>query len=129
MSASPDARSLRDRFVIGASLLPPVALLMLAARWGWVPVPAWVFLTCMPPVLAVGMLLPQVFEPWHRRVSRGQAWLGRRLVFGLLLGVYVLAVVPIGFLMRRSGKNPLDLSRSGGSWVRSKGYGSLRDPF
>ena len=50
-------------------------------------------------------------------------------MFLLLLGVYGLAVVPLAFLMRLFGKRPLDVSRSGSSWVRSKGYGSLRDPF
>ncbi len=129
MSAPLGTRSLRDRFTIAASLLPPLALLMLAARCGWVPIPAWVFLVGMLPVLGVGMLFPRMFEPWHRQVSRGQAWLGRKLVFAALLGVYGVAVVPIGLVMRWVGKRPLDLSRSGSSWVRSKGYGSLRDPF
>lgn len=45
------------------------------------------------------------------------------------LGVYGVAVVPLAFLMRLFGKRPLDVSRSGSSWVQSKRYGSLRDPF
>ena len=129
MNARPPVHRLRDRFSIGASLLPPVALLMLAARWGWVAVSPRNCLLAMPLVLGLGMLLPAVFEPWHRWLSRVQAWCGRRLVFGVLLGVYALALVPIAFLMRWAGQRPLDLSRSGSSWVKSKGYGSLRDPF
>ena len=83
----------------------------------------------MPLMLGLGMLFPGAFASWHRWVSRGQAWLGGRLVFLLLLGVYGLAVVPLALLMRGLGQRPIDLSRSGSSWVRSKGYGSLHDPF
>ena len=123
------ARSLRNRFVIGASLLPPVALLMIAGRCGWVPVSPRTCLVAMPLILGLGMLFPGAFESWHRWISRGQAWLGGRLVFLLLVGVYGLVVIPLAFLMRGLGQRPIDLSRSGTSWVRSKGYGSLRDPF
>jgi hypothetical protein len=83
----------------------------------------------MPLVLGLGMLFPGVFASWHRWISRGQAWLGGRLVFLLLAGVYGLVLIPLAFLMRGLGQRPVDLSRSGSSWVRSKGYGSLRDPF
>ena len=123
------ARSLRNRFVSGASLLPPVALLMIASRWGWVPVSPRTCLVVMPLILGLGMLFPGAFESWHRWISRGQAWLGGRLVFLLLVGVYGLVLIPLAFLMRGLGQRPIDLSRSGSSWVRSKGYGSLRDPF
>lgn len=123
------ARSLRNRFVIGASLLPPVALLMIAGRCGWVPVSPRTCLVAMPLILGLGMLFSGAFESWHRWISRGQAWLGGRLVFLLLVGVYGLVVIPLAFLMRGLGQRPIDLSRSGSSWVRSKGYGSLRDPF
>lgn len=126
---SPAARGLRDRLAIGASLLPPVALLMLASRWGWVPVRSTVWLAAMPLVLAVGMLSPGWFAPWHRGVSRVQAGLGRFLVRLLLRVIHALAVVPMGLLMRCFGQHPVDRARTGSSWVRSKGYGSLRDPF
>ena len=129
MSPPPPVVRLRDRCIIGASLLPPVALLMLAARAGWVPVPVRYCLMAMPLVMGFGMLLPSVFEPWHRWLSRGQSWLGRRLVFLVLLAVYGLALVPIALLMRWAGQRPVDLARSGSSWVKSKGHGSLRDPF
>jgi amino acid permease len=129
MSRPETIRSLRDRFAIGASLIPPVALLMIASRAGWVAGSPRVYLAAMPVVLGLGMLFPKLAEPWHRRFSRMRSWLGGRLVFLLLLGVYGLAVVPLAFLMRLFGKRPLDVSRSGSSWVRSKGYGSLRDPF
>jgi hypothetical protein len=52
-----------------------------------------------------------------------------RLVFLLLLGVYGVAVVSLAFLMSLLGKRPLGVSRSGSSWVRSKGDASLRDSF
>jgi amino acid permease len=129
MSRPETVRSLRDRFAIGASLIPPVALLMIASRAGWVPGSPRVYLAAMPVVLGLGMLFPTLAEPWHRRFSRMRSWLGGRLVFLLLLGVYGVAVVPLAFLMRLFGKRPLDVSRSGSSWVQSKGYGSLRDPF
>lgn len=129
MSRPETIRSLRDRFAIGASLIPPVALLMIASRAGWVPGSPRAYLAAMPVVLGLGMLFPIFVEPWHRRFSRMRAWLGGRLVFLLFLGVYGVAVVPMAFLMRLVGKRPLDVSRSGSSWVRSKGYGSLRDPF
>ena len=129
MSRPGIVRSLRDRFAIGASLIPPVALLMIASRAGWVPGSPQVYLAVMPVVVGLGMLFPTLFEPWHRGFSRMRSWLGGRLVFLLLLGVYGVAVVPLAFLMRWAGKRPLDVSRSGSSWVRSKGYGSLRDPF
>ena len=129
MSRPETIRSLRDRFVIGASLIPPVALLMIASRAGWVPGSPRAYLAAMPVVLGLGMLFPIFVEPWHRRFSRMRAWLGGRLVFLLFLGVYGVAVVPMAFLMRLVGKRPLDVSRSGSSWVLSKAYGSLRDPF
>lgn len=129
MSRPRIVRSLRDRFAIGASLIPPVALLMIASRAGWVPGSPQVYLAVMPVVVGLGMLFPTLFEPWHRGFSRMRSWLGGRLVFLLLLGVYGVAVVPLAFLMRWAGKRPLDVSHSGSSWVRSKGYGSLRDPF
>lgn len=127
---SPDRpATLRDRFAIGASLLPPVALLMLAGRWGWVPIRPVACLVAMPVVLGIGMAFPGVFAPWHRRLSRIRSWLGGRLVFLLLLAVHGLAVIPLALLMRLFGQRPVDRARSGSSWVRSKGYGSLRDPF
>ncbi len=129
MSRPETIRSLRDRFAIGASLIPPVALLMIASRAGWVPGSPRAYLAAMPVVLGLGMLFPIFVAPWHRRFSRMRAWLGGRLVFLLFLGVYGVAVVPMAFLMRLVGQRPIDLSRSGSSWVRSKGFGSLRDPF
>jgi hypothetical protein len=129
MSRPETVRSFRDRFAIGASLIPPVALLMIANRAGWVPGSPRAFLAGMPVAVGLGMLFPTLFEPWHRGFSRMRSWLGGRLVFLLLLGVYGIAVVPLAFLMRLFGKRPLDVSRSGSSWVRSKGYGSLQDPF
>jgi hypothetical protein len=59
----------------------------------------------MPVVLGLGMLFPTLVEPWHRRFSRMRSWLGGRLVFLLLLGVYGVAVVPLAFLMRWVGKH------------------------
>lgn len=129
MNAPPSHRSLRERFAIGASLLPPVALLLLASRWGWVGIPARVCLLAMPGVIGLGMAFPGFFAPWYRVFSRVRSWLGGRLVFGLLLGIHGLVVIPMGFLMRALGQRPIDGARSGSSWVRSKGYGSLRDPF
>ena len=129
MSRPETVRSFRDRFAIGASLIPPVALLMIANRAGWVPGSPRVYLTVMPVAVGLGMLFPTLFEPWHRGFSRMRSWLGGRLVFLLLLGVYGIAVVPLAFLMRLFGKRPLDVARSGSSWVQSKGHGSLRDPF
>jgi len=121
--------SLRERLAIGASLLPPLALLMLAARWGWVPLRPLGLLGAMPLVLALGMLLPARFARWHRGLSRVQARLGRGVVLLLLRAIHLLAVVPLGGLMRLFGQRPVDLARTGSAWVRSKGYGSLRDPF
>ena len=86
MSRPETVRSFRDRFAIGASLIPPVALLMIANRAGWVPGSPRAFLAGMPVAVGLGMLFPTLFEPWHRGFSRMRSWLGGRLVFLLLLG-------------------------------------------
>ena len=109
--------------------LPPGARGRVANRGGWVGSPAGDGLLAMPGVSGLGMAFPEVFAPWYRGFSRVRSWLGGRLVFGLLLGIHGLVVIPMGFLMRALGQRPIDGARSGSSWVRSKGYGSLRDPF
>ena len=75
-------------------------------------------------VFWVGLLGEASLLPGPFRIDWSDGWCSC-----CCLGVYGVAVVPLAFLMRLLGKRPLDVSRSGSSWVRSKGDASLRDSF
>ena len=120
---------LSHRFQIGASLIPPFALLWLACRNGWIAIAPGVFLAAMPAALILGMLAPSVFSGWHRAVSRIQAWIGHRLVEGLLTLVFLAVVVPVGLLFRLSGRSFLELPPADSYWRKAPAPGSLRDQF
>lgn len=129
MKTSTKPRTFAERFQIGATLVPPFAVLWLASRKGWVPLPPVICLAAMPVAVLIGMALPGVFAPWHRFVSAVQSKVGRFILRIVLLAVFYLAVTPLGLLLRLSGKRFLDTADKGGSWVRSRPYGSLRDQF
>jgi len=123
------APSLRQRFEVGASLLPPVALGWLAARAGWLSVPPGWLLAAMPAVLAIGMGFPGPFMGWHQGVRRVQAWIGRHLLAALLGLVFLLVLLPIGWLLRLRGRSFLEAPSGDSFWTPSRPPGSLRDPF
>jgi hypothetical protein len=121
--------TLGERFRIGASLIPPFAILFLCSRRGWIPLTPWIGLGGMLLGLAAGMLLPAAFEPWHLGFSRVQAWIGRRIVAVLLGMVFLLVVLPIGLLLRWSGRGFLDRGRQDSYWHPARPPGSLKDGF
>ena len=122
-------RSLKDRFQIGASLIPPMALLWLASRNGWIPVPSWICLAALPGAVALGMLLPGVFAGWHRLFSHGQSWAGHRLLAGLLGLAFILTIIPIGLWLRFRGRSFLEPPTQGTYWVSARPPGSLKNQF
>ncbi len=122
-------RSFPERFQIGASLIPPIALAWIAARKGWLPLdPRWC-LAAMPVAVGVGMLLPGVFAGWHRLFSRVQSAVGRCLLAVLLRVVFLVAVLPIGLLMRARGRSFLKAPDGVSYWQPAKPPGSLRNQF
>lgn len=121
--------SLSDRFQIGASLLPPIALLWLASRRGWIPVPPGVFLAAMPGAVALGMLFPGAFFGWHRIITRIQSWMGARVLALLLGSVFLLAILPIGLWLRARGRSFLEPESSDTYWVSVRPPGSLKNQY
>lgn len=117
------------RFRIGASLIPPFALLWLGARKGWIPLdPRWP-LFAMPAALAIGFLLPAAFASWHIAFERLQAAVGRRIVAGLLALVWCTVILPVGLLLRLFGKRFLETRPRESHWNPARPHGSLLDGF
>jgi hypothetical protein len=91
---------------------------------------------CAVLLLAVSLLVPRVLAPLKRQWLRLGALL-HHVVGPLVLSlVYVLAIVPVGLLVRVFGKDPLSLRRdptAASYWIRREGGGlrpdSLRDQF
>lgn len=129
MKPPPLQMTLGERFRIGASLIPPFALLWIASRRGWIPLPpAWCLIS-MPVALALGMLLPKVFAGWHRGFSAVQSWIGRRLVFLMLAIVFLLVVAPVAVVLRLAGKSFLGEKAAESYWVKVRPPGSLTTQF
>jgi len=125
----PPTYSTGERLRIGASLLPPFALLWLACRKDWISLDPRGALFAMPIALAFGFLLPAHFAPWHRVVEKAQSWIGRRLVFALLSLVWIVVLLPTGLVLRALGKRFLDPGRRESYWESARPPGSLRDGF
>lgn len=126
---SPQTRTVGERFQIGASLVPPFALLWLAARKGWMPGDPRLYLLTMLAVAIVGWVIPSPFVPWHRGVSRVQSWLGRKALALLLGMVFVAVVLPVGLLYRLTGKSFIASTPGESLWKPARTSGSLRDQF
>ena len=129
-SLTTEGWTLRRRFEVGSSLVPPLALLWLAGRKGWL---TWdgrglPFLV-LPLAVGVGMLLPGLFVGWHRQFSRVQGWVGQRLLRGMLGLVFLVAVLPVGLWLRLRGCSFLEGPRGDSCWVPPRPPGSLRDQF
>lgn len=121
--------SLRERFQIGASLIPPIALLWIASGMGWLALPAKALLIAMPCAVAIGMLLPAAFAGWHRAFSAGQRWLGHRLL-KLILGIaFLLTILPIGLWLRLRGRSFLQAPAGDSCWTPARPPGSLKNQF
>ena len=121
--------SLGERFRIGASLIPPFAIVWMMSRADWVPVRPFICFFGMPLALGIGMAFPKWFAAWHRGFSAVQSWIGRRLVAGLLGLVFVLVVVPVAFVLRLAGRDFLDRGKSDSYWAPSRPPGSLKNQF
>lgn len=120
---------LGERFRIGASLIPPFALLWVASRRGWIPLNPWWCLAAMPLALLTGLLLPSAFAGWHRGFSRVQSWIGHRVITVLLGMVFILVVLPVGLIFRLRGRSFLELPPGESYWKPARPPGSLRDQF
>jgi hypothetical protein len=118
-----------ERLRIGASLLPPCALLWWCCRRGWVPFDPHLAVWTLPAALATGFLWPAPFLPWHRRVESVRSWLGGLLLRLLLLLVWIAAILPVGLALRLAGKRFLDPGKREGYWQPARPFGSLRDGF
>jgi len=120
-----------ERLQIGASLIPPFALLWVAARKGWIGGDHRLYLAGMAGALLLGTALPALFTGWHRGVSRFQAWIGHCLLAGVLAAVFVTVVIPLGLFYRLAGKSFLNSppNCSSSYWHRVRPPGSLRDQF
>ena len=123
------AISLRDRFQIGASLIPPVALLWIASRNGWVPIHPRVAIVAAPAAVALGMLFPVAFSVWHRLLTRVQNWVGARLLSALLGLAFILTILPIGLWLRARGRSFLEPASQDTYWVPARPPGSLKDQY
>ena len=121
--------SLSERFQIGASLIPPIALMWIGSRSGWIPISSRACLTAMPVAVLIGMLLPQVFSGWHRFFTAVQGWLGHRLLAGLLAVAFLVAVVPFGLWMRTRKRSFLEPTSHDSYWVPARPPGSLKNQF
>jgi hypothetical protein len=127
--STPPTPTTGERLRIGASLIPPFALLWLACRKGWIPLDPRGAVVAMPFVLVFGFLLPAPFTPWHRWVEKARSWIGRRLVFALLSLVWIVVVLPTSLVLRALGKRFLDPRRRESYWEPARPPGSLRDGF
>lgn len=83
----------------------------------------------MPLALLLGMALPAAFAPWHRLFTRIQSRVGRGFLAGLLYMVFFLAVTPLAFILKFTGKRFIDSGTTGSSWIPARPHGSLRDQF
>lgn len=126
---APSTRTLGERLQIGASLIPPFALLWVAARRGWIVGDSRIYLLAMLGALILGATLPSTFAPWHRGVSRIQSWIGRKLLALMLGTVFVLVVIPVGLLYRLAGQSFVAPSSGKSLWKPARAPGSLRDQF
>jgi hypothetical protein len=118
-----------QRWPIGASLVPPLALLWLASRHGWVPLSPWLTFALLPAAVVLGALWPAPFRGWHRGVTRVQHALGRALVTVLLALVFLLVLVPTALVLRLRGRSFLETARRDSYWQPARPPGSWRDAF
>jgi hypothetical protein len=121
--------SFKERFQIGGSLIPPVALLWIGSRIGWVPISSKLLLIAMPCAVVIGMLLPGIFSGWHRLFSAAQRWLGHRLLKVILGIAFLVTILPIGLWFRARGRSFLDRSRSDSYWAPARRPGRLKNQF
>lgn len=131
MSPPSKPRPLGERLQIGASLIPPVALLWVAARKGWIGGDHRLYLAGMAVALLLGTALPTVFTGWHRGISRLQSWIGHCLLAVILAVVFLAMVIPLGLLYRLAGRSFLNSTPESSSsfWHPARPPGSLRDQF
>jgi len=120
---------LKERLRIGASLLAPFALLWIASRSRWIPLPPNLCLIAMPCAVALGMLFPNLFAGWHRFFSGVQKWLGHRILAVLLGAVFLVAIVPMSLWLRVRGRSFLEYSAGDSFWQAPPQPGPLKNQF
>ena len=123
------ALTFNERFHLAASLLPPFALIWLASRHGWVPLPPPLCLAAMPVVLVIGLLIPRAFTGWHRVFNRGQRWLGGYLLTALLGLAFIVGILPVGLWLKFRGRSFLAPPPGDSYWVPVTPPGSLKDQY
>ena len=122
-------RTLWQRFEIGASLVPPLALLWIASRKGWIPPGGPWSLIAMPTAVVIGLRFPAAFAGGHRGLSRVQSWIGKRLLAALLGLAFVVAVLPMGLWLRARGRSFLEPPPGDSYWTTPRPPGSLKNQF
>jgi saxitoxin biosynthesis operon SxtJ-like protein len=100
----PEARELR-RFglLLGALVLIVFAGIPFVRRHA---VLAWPWLTAMP-LWILALIAPSALSYLHRgwtRLGEALGWLNTRVILSLL---YVIAVAPVGLVMRLAGRDPM----------------------
>lgn len=95
-----------------ATLVGPAVLASFCWWQGWIGFPVWLAVVTM--LIPVGMVA--VFRPtWFRGYYRGIVWFGyqvaRGLGYAILTGIFWLCVVPMGLVLRGTGRDLLQLRR------------------
>ncbi|MEJ5238618.1 MAG: hypothetical protein WHT82_09670 [Limisphaera sp.] len=114
--------------------LPPPWLLSGYGAWrGWIPWGLWVGITLiLGGVAVVACVRPERFRGYYR----AGVWVGfqvaRALGYAVLTMIFWLVVVPMGWLLRRQGRDLLRLRRDAGAssyWHKSPPPTSLERMF
>lgn len=98
-----------------ATLLTVVALAVLSSLLCWrrlLPQPAWA--TALAGLATVGLsatVQPGWFRGYYRVSTRLGFWLSQWLAHALLALMFLVLIVPLGFLLRLAGKDSLRLKR------------------
>lgn len=94
------------------------------ARW-WSVVLALAF-------LAASLLRPQLLQPLNRFWFQFGMLLGRIMTPIVMFLIYVVTIVPIGFILRAMGKDPMTRRFDPAAksyWIRHPGVGSMKRQF